>query len=90
MIKCALQIYHCFHLFIPEGGDERDVQIYSHSQGDWEILKHKKGLLWTLPISLLDGRIENGKHTTCLQNKLDTPEDLWQFASGYGFMPVEI
>lgn len=45
-----LQIYDEFHLFIPEYGDETNVQIYGH--GDWEILKRKRGQVWTLPTSL--------------------------------------
>jgi len=80
----ALQIYDVFHLFIPEYGDEENVQVYSHSQGDWEILKHKRGQLWTLPTSLFSDPNFTWNHPGW-ENW--TPEDWWQYATCYGIMP---
>jgi hypothetical protein len=80
----ALQIYDVFHLFIPEYGDETNVQVYSHSQGDWEILKHKRGQIWTLPTSLFSDYNFIWNHEGW-ENW--TPEDWWQYATGVGCLP---
>ena len=86
----ALQLYHCLHLFIPSDGDEEDVRVYSHSQGDWEELKHQKGWLWTIPTEILEGRISHYGGYAIIDNPPQTPYDLWQWATRYGYMPTEL
>jgi len=80
-----LQIYDEFHLFIPEMGDETNVQIYGH--GDWETLKHKKGQVWTLPTSLFTDHNFTWNHPGW---EKWTPEDWWQYATGVGCLPTTL
>lgn len=88
--KKALQVYDTMHLFISTDSDETDVQAYSHSQGDWEILKHKSGLLWTISTELLDGKIRQGRGHMVIDNPPLTPYDLWQWATDIGYLPQDL
>ena len=82
----GLKVYDAFHLFIPKGKDERDVECYDHSQGNWEILKHKKGQMWTLPT-----RLFNDPNFTLNHPGWEhwTAYDWWQYATAMGYMPQD-
>jgi len=86
----ALLIYDVMHLFIPTDSDEREVELYSHSQGDWQELKHKHGLLWTIPTEILSGGRRCGNGYVYIDNPPKTPYDLWQWATGMGYIPQEV
>lgn len=88
--KRALQIYDVMHLLIPTNDDERGVVLYSHSQADNERLKHKSGLLWTIPTEILSGQISIVGGYQEIDKPPQTPYDLWQWATGYGYLPKEL
>jgi len=68
-------------------GDARNVYAYSHSQGDWEILKHRQGLLWTIPTKLF-----NDRNFIASQEGWQDWEakDWWQYATSFGYMPYQL
>jgi len=83
----ALKIYDCFHLFIENDKDENNVELYSHSQADNDILRFKHGAMWTLPTSLFDDpnfwlNFSNWKNWTA--------NDWWQYAVCVGYMSITI
>jgi len=88
--KRALQLYDVMHLLIPDDGDENDVAVYNHSQGDWNVLKSKSGLLWTIPTEILDGCIPTPRGYKLTDNPPQTAYQLWQWATGMGYLPEQL
>jgi len=83
----GLRTYHVFHLFIEKDEDERNVKLLSHSQGDWDRIRSKQGLIWSIPTDIFD---DPNFYLNYPDYEKWSAKDWWEWAVGQGYMPREL